>query len=124
MSHGALNVVPGPQIRKSGDRGSRYRIPDALLAAGLAADAICIAPSVGYGRQEDHLSGTHSQFHDLSALQEPSSFEDRRHRLLDPRGPRLRLLRAGEVKQISPLPAWRQRFERALEPRIVSELLL
>src|SRR6266446_7733116 len=68
--------------------------------------------------------GTHPQFHDLSPLQEPSSFEDRRHRLLDPRGPRPRLLRAGEVKQVSPLPTRRQRLERALEPRIVAELLL
>jgi hypothetical protein len=63
------------------------------------------------------------QFHDLSPLQEPSSFEDRRHRLLDPRGPRLRLLRAGEVKKVSPLPTRRQRLERALEPRIFAELL-
>src|SRR5690349_874697 len=62
--------------------------------------------------------------HDLSPLQEPSSFEDRRYRLLDPRGPRLRLLRAGKVKQVSPLPTRRQRLERALEPRIVAELLL
>src|SRR5439155_7092086 len=64
------------------------------------------------------------QFHDLSPLQEPSSFEDRRHRLLDPRDPRPRLLRAGEVKQVPPLPTRRQRLERALEPRIVAEFLL
>src|SRR5262249_28839053 len=49
---------------------------------------------------------------------------NRRHRLLDPRGPRCRLLRAAEVKQVSPLPTWRQRLERALEPRIDAELLL
>jgi len=64
------------------------------------------------------------QFHDLSPLQEPSSFEDRRHCLLDPRGPRPRLLRTGEVKQVSPLSTRRQRLEGALEPRIVAELLL
>src|SRR5262245_19034452 len=64
------------------------------------------------------------QFHDLSPLQEPSPFEDRRHRLLDPRGPRPRLLRAGEVKQVSSLRTRRQRLERALESRIVAELLL
>ena len=68
--------------------------------------------------------GTHPQFHDLSPFQEPSSFEDRRHCLLDPRGPRSRLLRAGEVKQVSPLPTRRQRLEGALEPPIVAELLL
>src|SRR6185437_14193186 len=64
------------------------------------------------------------QFHDLSPLQEPSSFEDRRRRLLNPRGPRSGLFRAGEVKQVSPLPARRQRLERALELRILAEFLL
>lgn len=41
--------------------------------------------------------------HDLSPLLAPSCFEDRRHRFLDLRGPRPRLLRAGEVKQVSRL---------------------
>src|SRR5215475_522989 len=59
----------------------------------------------------------------LPPLQEPSSFKDRGHRLLDPGDPRPGLLRTGEVKQVSPLPARRQLFERALEPRIVAELL-
>src|SRR4029077_14565550 len=84
----------------------------------------CIAHSVGYGPSRRLSLGTHPQFHDLAPLQEPSSFEDRRHRLLDPRGPRPRLLRAGEVEQVSPLPTRRQRLERALEPRIFAELLL
>lgn len=37
----------------------------------------------------------------LSSLQEPSSVEDSRHSFLDPRDPRPRLLRAGEVIQIA-----------------------
>src|SRR5262249_20772232 len=65
-----------------------------------------------------------SERHALPPLQEPPSFEDRRHRLLDPRAPRRGLLRAGEVIEVSPLPARRQRLECALDPRISTELLL
>jgi len=45
--------------------------------------------------------GTHPHLHDLSPLQKPSSFEDRRHRLFDPRDPRRGLLRAGEMEQVA-----------------------
>src|SRR5579862_7933130 len=61
---------------------------------------------------------------DLPPLEKSSSFEDRGHRLRDPRGPRRRLLRAREVKQVSPLPPRSQRLERTLEQRIPAELLL
>lgn len=65
-----------------------------------------------------------SSFRDLSQLQEPSSFEDRRHRFLDPRGPRSGLLRAGEVKTGIPFADPASGLERALELRIVTVLLL
>src|SRR5262249_21612790 len=58
------------------------------------------------------LAGGNSTFNarlgatgDLAPLQEAASFEDRRHRLFDPRNPGLRLLRAGEMIEISSLPA-------------------
>src|SRR5262249_34161626 len=86
--------------------------------------AVNLGPLTRWLRRSRRPSlGTHPQFRNLSPLQEPASFEDRRHRLLDPRGPRPRLLRASEVKQISPLPTRRQRLECALEPWIVAEFL-
>src|SRR5436190_1817263 len=63
------------------------------------------------------------QFHDLSPLQEPSSFEDRRHRLLDPRDPRPRLLRAGELHhpRCLNLPELHQQPLRVLQQRTLKE---
>src|SRR3954470_3168085 len=58
-----------------------------------------------------------------SSLQKPSDFEDRWHRLFDSCRPRRGLLGRREMVQVTPLPPRCQRFERALEMRILSEAL-
>src|SRR4029078_6237781 len=59
----------------------------------------------------------------LTPLQESSAFEDRRHRLFDPRHPGRRLLGCGEVVEVTPLPPRRQRLEGSLETRVPAEPL-
>src|ERR1041384_6795893 len=56
-------------------------------------------------------------------LQEPSAFEDRRHRPFDPCHPRRRLLGPGKVVEVTPLPPRRERLEGALETRVPAEPL-